>query len=60
MKQPRAFGSIHRKLSKQLTNSESDDQVHEQHGTYSSHELNFIPLELNSGKLSSACMLMYE
>lgn len=50
MKQPKAFRSVEQKLSKQTTSGDNHD--HEQYyGTYVSHELNFIPLEVNDGKL---------
>ena len=51
MKQPRAFGNLQRKASKQPTSEEMTG--HEQSATYSSHELNFIPLEINEGELFS-------
>lgn len=60
VKQPRAFGSIRHRQSKQLTGKEEDDDS-SQPGTtsYTSRELNFIPLELDRGKLVyTACLCL--
>ena len=57
VKQPRAFGNIERRLSKLPAGGQNHDS--DQHATisYTSQELNFIPLELDSGELFFAAGL---
>ena len=57
VKQPRAFGNIQHRLSKQPVGKQDHDDNQHSTMSYTSHELNFIPLELDSGELFHAARL---
>lgn len=61
VKQPRAFGNIQHRQSKQPVGGQDHDDNQHATTSYTSQELNFIPLEVDSGELlhASLCAIMY-